>query len=244
MTIRRPGLADTDRRWYGVYNALVAETVADPEKEARVRLRYPWFDGAASVSDWVPVATPYAGNGYGLCLSPEKGDEVLVAFLHGCLENPVVLGGLFNGVDKPPTQRTADRDVKMIRTKAGHEIVLDDTSSSRAVRVATAGGHEIVLDDASGQVAIAGNGVLAVLADDGKITISGTDVTIQGRAVKVAGATVDVGAAAAQPAVLGSLLWDLFATHTHQTGPAPVQTTPPLNAASPPPLSKTVKVAP
>ncbi len=37
--------------------------------------------------------------------NPEEGDEALVAFEHGDIRHPVVLGGLDNGKDKPPTHR-------------------------------------------------------------------------------------------------------------------------------------------
>ena len=60
-------------------------------------------------SDWCRVVQPYAGNGYGAVFVPEKGDEVLVAFVHGDMRFPIVIGGLYNGKDKPPTARTASR---------------------------------------------------------------------------------------------------------------------------------------
>ena len=68
----------TDQRYYGVAEAIVTD-VNDPEKEGRVKLRYPWFDDQ-TVSDWCRVRQLYAGNGYGTFFVPEVGDEVLVVF--------------------------------------------------------------------------------------------------------------------------------------------------------------------
>ena len=42
-----------------------------------------------------------AGKGRGLFYLPEVGDEVLVAFEHGDIRRPYVIGSLYNGSDKP-----------------------------------------------------------------------------------------------------------------------------------------------
>ena len=122
MTSTLPRSRSTDRRYYGVVEAIVAKVTDDPEHECRVTLRFPFFDGATAESDWCRVVQPYAGNGYGAVFVPEEGDEVLVAFVHGDMRFPIVLGGLYNGVDKPPTDRTASQDQKLIQTKHGHQV--------------------------------------------------------------------------------------------------------------------------
>jgi phage baseplate assembly protein V len=227
----------TDRRYYGLASALV-ERVEDPEHEGRVTLRFPWFDGGRTESDWCRVAQLYAGNGYGSLFVPEPKDEVLVAFVHGDMREPIVLGGIYNGQDKPPSHRAADRDQKVIRTKAGHQVVLDDTGQSRAIRVTTAGGHELVMDDASGQVAITGNGVSVVLTDTGTVTVSGTVVKVEATSIQLGSPT------ATQSAVLGESLMTLFNAHTHTlVPPISIPTTPPITPMTPLQLSTKVKVA-
>ena len=93
MTSTQPRSRSTDRRYYGVVEALVTNVIDDPEQECRVTLRFPFFDGATAESDWCRVVQPYAGNGYGAVFVPEVGDEVLVAFVHGDMRFPIVLGG-------------------------------------------------------------------------------------------------------------------------------------------------------
>jgi uncharacterized protein involved in type VI secretion and phage assembly len=137
-----------DKRYYGVYEAIVTE-VNDPSKEGRAQVRFPWFDEQMT-TEWCRVRQFYAGNDYGAFFVPEVGDEVLVAFIQGDMHFPVILGGLYNGQDKPPTARAADKDQKMIRTKGRHEILLDDTRNQELVRIKTRGGHQITLDDTSG----------------------------------------------------------------------------------------------
>lgn len=259
MTSNLPRSRSTDRRYYGVVEALVAKVTGDPEHECRVTLRFPFFDGATAESDWCRVAQPHAGNGYGAVFVPEVGDEVLVAFVHGDMRFPVVLGGLYNGADKPPTDRTASQDQKMVRTKHGHQVVLDDSPGKEAIRITTAGGHELILDDASGTVAVTGNGVKITLEDSGTVTVQGTNVTVQGTSnvtvnapdvtvTGTAGVTVQApkvnlgSSAAAFSPVLGEAFAEIFNLHTHATAVGP--STPPVPPWIPPlACSQIVKVA-
>ncbi|MDQ1707806.1 MAG: hypothetical protein QOJ88_1017 [Pyrinomonadaceae bacterium] len=142
-----------DQRYFGVYEAIVTE-VNDPSKEGRAQVKFPWFDEQMT-TEWCRVRQFYAGNDYGAFFVPEVGDEVLVAFIQGDMHFPVVLGGLYNGKDKPPTARSADKDQKLIRTKGKHELLFDDSKNQERVRIKTKGGHEITLDDISGSEKIA-----------------------------------------------------------------------------------------
>jgi uncharacterized protein involved in type VI secretion and phage assembly len=92
-----PRAQTTDKRFYGVVEAVVVEVV-DPDKEGRVKIQFPWFD-EEMVTEFCRVRQFYAGNGYGAFFVPEAGDEVLVAFVHGDMRMPVILGGLYNGKD-------------------------------------------------------------------------------------------------------------------------------------------------
>jgi uncharacterized protein involved in type VI secretion and phage assembly len=162
-----------DRRFYGVFSALIEDN-DDPEREGRVKLRFPWLDDATR-SGWCRVVQPYAGNGYGATFVPELNTEVLVAFVHGDMDEPVVIGGLYNGKDKPPAYHDGtDKDIKMIRTQAGHVVRLDDSAQARAVELATADGHKLVLDDQHRKIsATSKGGHSAVLDDQGrKVTIT------------------------------------------------------------------------
>jgi phage baseplate assembly protein V len=243
MTSTLPRSRSTDRRYYGVVEAVVAKVTDDPEHECRVTLRFPFFDGATAETDWCRVAQPYAGNGYGAVFVPEEGDEVLVAFVHGDMRFPIVLGGLYNGVDKPPTDRTASRDQKMIRTKHGHQVVLDDSQGQEAIRITTAGGHELILDDASGTVAITGNGVKITLEDTGSITVQGTSVTVQGTSVTVEAEKIALGsAAAALSPVLGEEFMAIFNTHVHEVVFPGLPTLLPVPPLTPAVFSQIVKI--
>ena len=201
-----------DRRLYGVFSGIV-ENNEDPEHEGRVTLRFPWLDDA-TVSGWCRVVQPYAGPGFGAVFVPEKQCEVLVAFVHGDMHEPIVIGGLYNGVDKPPAFRTKDRDVKLVRTKAGHVLRFDDSANAHAVELATAGGHQVVLDDQAARLTISTAGNHRIALDDGaktieiqasggvgkvtidatgNITIEGGTITAKGRAIALSAPQIDIG---------------------------------------------------
>ena len=218
----------TDRRYYGVVEAIVSESSGDDE--GRVKVTFPWFDGS-TVTDWCRVSQLYAGNGYGSAFVPEKGDEVVVAFVHGDMRFPIVIGGLYNGKDKPPAARVNGKDQKTIRTKGGHQLTFDDQSSQAAVRVTSAAGHTVELDDQGGKIRVALSGGGSVVLDSSGITVQTTgDITLQasgtlklsGTSIQLASAQVTLGMGASQPMVL----LPGFLAHTHGSAVGP--TTPPV----------------
>ena len=89
------------RRWHGVYPALVTDN-NDPDNLSRVKVKFPWLDSDFE-SDWARVVAPDAGPERGFYWLPEIDDEVLVAFEHGDMNKPYILGRLWNGQDKPPS---------------------------------------------------------------------------------------------------------------------------------------------
>ena len=122
----------TDKRFYGVVEGLVTAN-ADPDHEGKVRVKFPWFDDD-TISEWCRILQPYAGPDYGFFFVPEVGDEVVIGFAHGDMRLPIVLGGVYNGKDKPPSHRDASKDEKMIKTKWGHQILLNDSKGGQQIQ--------------------------------------------------------------------------------------------------------------
>src|SRR5207245_6638690 len=120
---------------FGVVEALVVDN-EDPLGEGRIRVTYPWLN-ASMQTEWCRVCQLYAGNGYGSFFVPEKGDEVLVAFVHGDMTVPVILGGLYNGKDKPVSrrERAPGKDQKLIRTRGKHQVLLDDSQNEKKIEL-------------------------------------------------------------------------------------------------------------
>ncbi|HTO81464.1 MAG TPA: phage baseplate assembly protein V [Methylomirabilota bacterium] len=248
----------TDKRYYGVYEALVSD-VNDPAQEGRVKLKMPWFD-PQMVTEWCRVRQFYAGNGYGAFFVPEVGDEVLIAFIQGDMRQPIILGGLYNGNDKPATYRAADKDQKMVQTKAGHIVLLDDTSGKERVRITTQGGHELDMSDTDQKIKTTSNGGHEIELSDmdrkinvmttgghvitlddiaGQITVqtsTGESVvlmpgtaTVTAPSVVVSSPSVMLGGASAPfSLVLGELLLTAFNAHIHTSSIPGTPTSPPV----------------
>ncbi|WP_329455859.1 VgrG-related protein [Streptomyces sp. NBC_01497] len=81
-----------------VANAVVTD-VKDPQRLGRVKLTFPWLDDSY-VSDWTRTVQ-LGGVSGGSIIPLDVNDEVLVAFDRGSLDHPFVLGGLYNGKDRP-----------------------------------------------------------------------------------------------------------------------------------------------
>ena len=65
------------------------------DRLGRVRIRFHWQDNDAGC--WVRVAQRSAGGGMGSQFLPRIGQEVLVKFLEGNIDRPVIIGALYNG---------------------------------------------------------------------------------------------------------------------------------------------------
>lgn len=123
----------------------------DPEGLGRVKVNFPWR-GEKDESFWARVASLMAGDGRGVVFYPEVNDEVLVAFEHGDINHPYVIGALWNGKDKPPeTNSDGKNNIRKIKSRSGHEVILNDEQSKEQVVIKTKGGHTITLDDTAGK---------------------------------------------------------------------------------------------
>jgi phage protein D/phage baseplate assembly protein gpV len=163
-------------RWAGVVTAIVTNN-RDDQDQGRVKLKYPWLAGDVE-SGWARVIGAGAGNERGFCCLPEVNDEVLVAFEHGDFNRPLVLGGLWNGVDKPvvpASQAVQDGKVqtRVFKTRGGHTLTFVDDGEAQ-VKIETSGGHSLLLDDANTAVTVeTGGGIVLKLDDaDGSVTVN------------------------------------------------------------------------
>lgn len=168
-------------RQYGVVVGIVID-VDDEEEQARVKLRFPWLAEEGAESGWAPIARPMAGKDRGYFYQPEVDDEALVAFEHGDVNHPMVLGFLHNGVDKPP-QDGIDNHVRRLKSVAGHAFELDDRDGKESVRLYTNGGHQLELHDPDGAVELHTSGGQKVRLQDQPArvevaTTTGTTITV------------------------------------------------------------------
>ena len=163
-------------------HTLVVTNTQDPENLGRVKLKFPWLSEDYE-SYWARVACPGAGNERGFMVVPEVDDEVLVIFARGDMRQPFVLGGLYNGVDVPPSTEyfdSSDGAIKIRRWKStsGHMISLDDNSAKEAIVISSGDeAHTITISQADGEITI---------KTDGKIVLEAQqDLELKGANIKI-----------------------------------------------------------
>ncbi|KPZ07659.1 putative type VI secretion system effector, VgrG family [Pseudomonas tremae] len=116
---------------------------------ARIQVRFHWQrgDSLPQGTTWLRVAMPSAGSGFGHQFMPRIGQEVLVTFLAGDIDRPLVTSVLYNNNNLPPRFSKAsglpgNRTLSGIRTQEHkgsgfNELLFDDTPGSLRARMGT-----------------------------------------------------------------------------------------------------------
>jgi uncharacterized protein involved in type VI secretion and phage assembly len=177
-----------DRDWGA--NGLVIGLVTnndDPEKLGRVRVKFPQL-GDTIEGTWARIATPGAGDARGMMFLPKPGDEVVVAFEHGDKRRPVVLGGLYNGRDRPSDKMLEDGPrgaAWVVHTEEDAEFQFEKQF------VISAKEHMQLTIERGG-----GTGDVGVRADDKIEVKAGSTITIEGQGDVTLKSTAGINGAA------------------------------------------------
>ena len=113
-----------------------------PDKYGRVRVRFPWDRDGFSAC-WVRVAQPRAGKLGGQLWIPRVGDEVLVAFIEGDPDHPVIVGSVFNANNMPIYDLPSNKTQNGIKTRSSpkggsdnfNEVRFEDKKGSEQISV-------------------------------------------------------------------------------------------------------------
>jgi phage protein D/phage baseplate assembly protein gpV len=164
----------------------VVTNLNDPENLGRIKVKYDWL-GDNIESDWIRVVSPMGGSGRGFFYLPEVNDEVLLAFEHGDIHHPYMIGTLWNSKDKPPSANnqvvgSGKVNQRILKSRTGHIVILDDTQGSEQIVIRDkTGKNEMVIDSAKNSMAIKVDGDFTVEAK-GKITLNSTqDMTLESK---------------------------------------------------------------
>jgi uncharacterized protein involved in type VI secretion and phage assembly len=186
---------------FGVVVGLVSNN-KDEDGMNRVKVTFPWLSEDEE-SHWARVSCLMAGEKRGALFLPEVGDEVLVAFEHGDIDRPYVIGSLWNGVDKPPlTNDDGKNNIRLIQSRSGHKVTLDDTDGSEKISVEDKSGkNSIVWDTASNTITITADKDIMLSAPSGTITLDAKELAIKssgdakveaGGSMTLKGSTIDI----------------------------------------------------
>lgn len=190
------GLAGSGRpapRFHGIYPGTVTD-IDDPQRLGRVRVALPWLN-SDYVTDWVRIVQLGAGRNAGFQLLPHPKDEVVIAFENGQLDSPFVLGSVFGKEGgKLPSSKLIEQGspvVAALTTKAGHQLIFDDSTNSSSVTLqATNGESCVIVLDAQKGITITTKGERPV-----NVTSGGDVVVSAGKSAKVTAKDVAVDSA-------------------------------------------------
>jgi uncharacterized protein involved in type VI secretion and phage assembly len=163
---------------YGVTIGVVTNN-KDPDKLGRVKVKLPWLSDSDE-SNWARVVAPMAGKERGLYCLPEVDDEVLVAFEHGDISFPYVLGALWNGKDAPPeTNSDGKNDRRVLKSRSGHIIRLDDKDGEEKIEIIDKSGkNSIVITSKDNKLTITADNDITIASKSGAVKLSGKGVQI------------------------------------------------------------------
>ena len=152
-------------RIYGVVTAVVTGN-EDPGEQGRVKIKMPWLAGDYE-SYWAPVVHASAGPNSGSVYIPEVDDEVLVAFENGDVDRPYVLGGLYNGKDKPKLGDDLFDNGKVKRrgfiSRKGHQLVYFDADGKSGIALITSDNKiKVSLDESGRELHVYGNSKVVI----------------------------------------------------------------------------------
>jgi len=179
---------------FGVYPAIVVDNV-DLQNLGRVKVRLPQGPVVDGTGPWARVATLMAGAHRGSWFMPDVNDEVLVAFEAGDARRPFVIGALWSAANPPPTNMTAGNDRKILRSRNGVSITLDDRQDHESIVIDTPAGVRLTLADGPGSLVLDdGNGNVIELSAQGVTVSAAVAVTVRASVVEVRAGMVDVNA--------------------------------------------------
>ncbi len=139
----------------GVHSATVVGPPGEPifvDEHGRVKLRFHW-DRESKATSWVRVSQAWAGAGFGSVHLPRVGQEVLVSFLDGDPDRPLVTGRVYNGEQMVPYELPHYRTRSTIKSSSAPDQPAAPDATTGLVNVAQAGGgsNELRLEDAKGK---------------------------------------------------------------------------------------------
>lgn len=154
------GSPEVGARQPGVVIGVVTNNL-DPLQMGRVKVRFPHLGNLPPVlSNWCRIASQSGGMMSGSYFIPDINTEVLVAFEHGDINYPYILGTLWNNIDRPPKPTAAvviggKVIERVIQTPMGLKMVMSDMPGKMGIILSDKLGlNSIELDAVKGAVSI------------------------------------------------------------------------------------------
>jgi type VI secretion system secreted protein VgrG len=176
----------------GVQSAIVVgeptgdEIFLDDKEYCRVKVRFPWdpdADKTGKNSCWVRVSQNWAGSGFGVQFHPRLGQEVLVAFLEGDPDRPIIVGRVYNDENRPPYTKPTQSGIKTDSTvdkslSSYNEIRFEDKAGSEELFVQAQKTHTVKVKG-SRSVTVGGTQTTTVTKKETRVYKDTRDTTVE-----------------------------------------------------------------
>lgn len=157
----RPARVTTKPIVHGAQTAMVVGPKGEEiytDEHARVKVQFHW-DRHGKVDEnsscWIRVAQIWAGKGWGALHIPRIGQEVIVSFLEGDPDQPIITGRVYNGESKSPYDLPANKTQSGIKSRSSkeggaanfNEIRFEDKKGSEQVYIHAEKNQDIVVEN-------------------------------------------------------------------------------------------------
>jgi type VI secretion system secreted protein VgrG len=128
------------------------------DEYGRAKVRFHWDRGDSSdenASCWVRVATTWAGRNWGAIQLPRSGEEVIIAFLEGDPDQPIIIGRVYNAHHMPPYSLPANKTQSGVRTRSSkqgsasmfNEIRMEDLKDSEELYIHAQKDKKVIVEN-------------------------------------------------------------------------------------------------
>lgn len=157
----------------------VVTDIKDEGKLCRIKVKIPSLPITDNTHqcNWISLGGSKDRGWFSL---PEVDDEVLVAFEHGDISRPLILGAMWNGKDKAPDNNADGKNARRSwKSKSGHKVILEDVEGF--ISIEDGGGIGTVKIDAK-------NNKIEITAKQGDVGVQcKTDMTILAGEIEITG---------------------------------------------------------
>lgn len=186
----------------GVQSAFVTGPAGEEiytDEFGRVKVQFHWDREGKNdekSSCWIRVNQTMAGAGWGSVSIPRVGHEVIVDFIDGDPDRPIILGQVYHGTNRPPFDLPASGMVSGMKSNStpggggSNEMSMNDTKGKETLTIHAQKDMNATVENNRSSTIVSGNDTLAVQAGTRSVTVKGnTSLTVQAgdRTVNVTG---------------------------------------------------------
>jgi type VI secretion system secreted protein VgrG len=180
--------------------------------------------GSAADSIWIRVAQPWAGNAWGAYFWPRVGHEVVVQFLNGDPDCPVVTGSVYNGTNMPPYALPDNKTRSGVLTRSSqggsaataNELRFEDKKGSEQIYLHAEKDMDLTVEGDERRT-VGGKDSLVVTGDQLEQINGDSHLTLSGKLAESVGGDANLSVGGNQnEQVGGNFSLSVSGTHNHQ----------------------------